>query len=305
MNYERMLSRCEADTWSVDDLDWSRPPRAMTQSEEMTLVQTFTDMAGVERIAGGLFEVQRDRADDPTLAAIYDHFAADEERHAEVVARLAAHYDVHRYREYRINPNLTRFAPRLVQTARAFSPEVANVYVTAGELLLDVALLRALDDACDDPTCHDAFERINRDEARHVAMDLHMLERYGALPEDPDRRRFDVLGWLKFFRMMLAARPFIRDIVFAPLDRCDPSGRRMREAVKRLQLIARRPGVATRPFPRLLRGCQWVANQPVLGALLQPLITCVIGVDARVFERLYTADELARVRRPLRRTSDS
>lgn len=300
MNLERLLSKCRQDRWSASDLDWSRPPRAMTRDEEIALVQAFTDMAAVERIAGGLFAVQRDRVDDPVLAEIYACFVEDEARHAEVAQRLAQHFDVHRHRDYRVNPNLARFVPRLIATARAFSPEVANVYVTAGELILDVALLRALDDACEDPTCHDAMAWINRDEARHVAVDFYMLDRYAALAATRSRLKVNLRGWYHLLRMIAVARPFIRDAIVAPMDRWDPSGARLREAFKRMQLAMRRSGVAERPFPRLLRASQWLAGQPVLGAVLQPLITAVIGVDARAFERLYTPQELARVRRAAR-----
>jgi len=297
MNLERLLSKCRSDLWSADDLDWSRPPRAMSCDEEITMVQAFTDMAGIEQIAAGLFEVQRDRVQDPTLAAIYECFVADEARHAEVAARLARHYDVHGYREYTVNENLARFTPRLVATARALSPEVANIYVTAGELILDVALLRSLDDVCDDDTCRDAMLRINRDEARHVAIDFYMLDRFALDPSSRPKAQDRLRGVYHLVRMMAAARPFIRDVVLEPLDRCDPSGRRLREALKRMQLAMRRSGVAQRPFPRFLRACQWVACLPVLGALVQPLITAVTGVDARAFERLYTPQELARVTR--------
>ena len=59
---------------------------------------------------------------------------------------------------------------------RHLSPEVANVYITTGELILDVALLRSLDDYVADETTHAAMERINRDESRHIAVDFHMFE---------------------------------------------------------------------------------------------------------------------------------
>ncbi len=297
MNLERLLKKCRQDRWTVDTLDWSRPPRSMSRQEEIMIVQAFTDMAGIEEIAGGLFAVQRDRVQDPTLAAIYDCFVADEARHAEVASRLAEHYDVHRYKDYQVNDKLSRFTPRLVATAQALSPEVANIYVLAGELILDVALLRSLDDVCDDATCRDAMARINRDEARHVAIDFYMLDRFARDASLRGTAWPNVRGWYQLVRLMAAARPFIRDVVIGPLDRCDPSGRRLREAVKRMQLAMRRAGVAQRPFPRFLRACQWVACQPVLGALVQPLITAVVGVDARAFERLYSPQELARAAR--------
>ena len=45
-----------------------------------------------------------------------------------------------------MNPHLVAFAPAFRQALRHLSPEMANLYVTGGELLLDVALLRSIDD---------------------------------------------------------------------------------------------------------------------------------------------------------------
>jgi rubrerythrin len=94
----RMLDKCIRDQWRVDDLDWSAPPAAMPRDKEQAVVQYFTDMAGIERLAGALFETQRARTTDPVLAKIFSTFVADEKRHSEVAERLARHYDVHRYR---------------------------------------------------------------------------------------------------------------------------------------------------------------------------------------------------------------
>src|SRR5688500_890276 len=129
-----MLDKCVRDQWSIDDLDWTLPPPALTRDKEEAVVQYFTDMAGIELLAGALFEVQRDKATDPTLRKIFATFAADERRHSAVAARLARHYDVHRYRDYRESASLTRFRPHFLAVVRRASPEIANAYITSGEL---------------------------------------------------------------------------------------------------------------------------------------------------------------------------
>src|SRR3954467_14207951 len=100
MDLARMLDKCVRDQWSINDLDWSLPPPALPRDKEEAVVQYFTDMAGIELLAGALFEVQRKTARDPVLAKIFATFVADEKRHSAVAARLAKHYDVHRYRDY-------------------------------------------------------------------------------------------------------------------------------------------------------------------------------------------------------------
>src|SRR5678816_717322 len=104
-----MLAKCREGQWDADDLDWSRPPPPMPRAKEEAVVQAFTDMAGIERLAAALFAAQERKTDDPTLRAIFATFVVDEARHAVVAARLARYYDVHRYRAYEQSPALVAF----------------------------------------------------------------------------------------------------------------------------------------------------------------------------------------------------
>src|SRR6185369_14369775 len=109
MDLARMLRKCIADQWKVEDLDWSRTPRELPREHEEAVVQYFTNMAGIERLAGELFREQRDRAEDETLRRIFDSFVVDELRHADAAERLARHYDRHHYRAYEMDPTLVHF----------------------------------------------------------------------------------------------------------------------------------------------------------------------------------------------------
>src|SRR3954465_9828635 len=139
MDLGRMLDKCIRDQWSIDDLDWSVAPPLLPRAKEEAVVQAFTDMAGIELLAGALFEVQRQKTEDPTLQKIFATFVADEKRHSAVAARLARHYDVHHYKAYAESPSLARFRPHFLAVVENTSPEIANAYITAGELILDVA----------------------------------------------------------------------------------------------------------------------------------------------------------------------
>ncbi|MCA9705807.1 MAG: hypothetical protein KDK70_08170 [Myxococcales bacterium] len=304
LDLQRMLDMCRRQQWRVDDLDWSRPPRRFDPQTEQAVVQYFTDMAGIERMAGELFRVQRDTTDDPILREIFDTFVEDERRHAEVARRLAAHYDVRGLRRYALNPHLRTFHPRFVEVLRHVSPDIANVYITCGELLLDVALLRSLDDFVADPTCADAMERINRDESRHIAVDYHMMEYYGSpayaaieRARPPRDLATSLHAARATARLLWAAGPFFRDVFFRPMDMVDPSGRRLLEAFKRMQLLGRREGIEDRPFTRFLATMQALYERPVVGEVLGPVIARAMGLDPRVIRRLYTEAEAARVRR--------
>lgn len=303
MDLGRMLEKCTRDQWRVDDLDWSLPPPVLSRDKEEAVVQAFTDMAGIELLAGALFEVQRDKSADPTLKKIFATFVADERRHSEVAARLARHYDVHHYRTYTESPALTKFRPHFLALVRNTSPEIANAYITAGELILDVALLRSLDDYVADEMSHRAMHLINRDESRHIAVDFHMTEHYcsdehmEAIRRRPRPTLREVARMTRELgTMMWYAKPFLQQVFLEPMDRTDPSGRRVQEAFKRIQLVLRKPTVERSPWSQMMLAFQRAYNHPILGRLLGPVLLRLLGADHRAAKFLYDEAELARAR---------
>ena len=299
-----MLEKCIRDQWSLDDLDWSVTPPPMSRDKEEAIVQAFTDMAAIELLAAALFEVQRENATDPTLAKIFSTFVADEKRHSAVAKRLARHYDVHHYRDYKESPSLTSFRPHFLIVVKEALPELANAYITAGELILDVALLRSLDDYVADDMSHQAMHLINRDESRHIAIDFHMTEKYSSDEHIAVMKSRPWPGTRRVARnlrtivtMMWHAKPFFQQVFMAPMDRTDPSGHRIREAIKRVQLLMRKPTVARMGFPRFVRAGQRVYNTPVVGPLFGGAILRALGADDRSARYLFTEDELARSQR--------
>jgi len=296
-----MLEKCVRDQWSIDDLDWAIAPPALPRDKEEAVVQAFLDMAGIELLAGALFEVQREKTTDPTLKKVFATFVVDEKRHSAVAARLAKHYDVHHYRTYVESPALTRFRPHFLALVENTSPEIANAYITSGELILDVALLRSLDDYVADEMSHRAMHLINRDESRHIAVDFHMTETYCSdeyLAEIRKRPRPSVRELARMSRVLLTmmwyAKPFLQQVFLAPMDRTDPSGRRIREAFKRIQLVLRKPTVARAPFSRAMIAMQNTYNHPILGKLFGRLLLRALGAEDRAARILFTKDELAR-----------
>jgi hypothetical protein len=304
MDLGRMLEKCVRDQWSIDDLDWAIAPPELSRDKEEAVVQAFVDMAGIELLAGALFEVQREKTEDPTLKKIFATFVVDEKRHSAVASRLAKHYDVHHYREYRESPALTEFRPHFLTMVRNTSPEIANAYITSGELILDVALLRSLDDYVADEMSHRAMHLINRDESRHIAIDFHMTEHYCSdeyLAEVKRRPRPSARKMARMAKnlitMMWHAKPFLQQVFLAPMDRTDPSGRRVQEAFKRIQLVLRKPTVARAPFSKMMLGLQNLYNRPVIGKVLGPMLLRALGAEDRAARILFTEAELARTQR--------
>jgi hypothetical protein len=303
MDLARMLERCRRDQWSVRDLDWSRPPRPMSKEDEIAIVQLFTDMSEIERLAGALFVEQMRRATDPTLKEIFQTFVVDEVRHAQCAQMLADHYDVHHYEAYQVSDSLRRFKPHFVAAIRHLDDDVANAYITAGELILDIALLRSIDDYVHDDMSAQAMVLINRDESRHIAIDYHMASYYAS---DEYRRkvaararksvRAHAEAARTFAAMLWYAKPFFRDVFFRPMDMVDPSGVRMREAFKRMQLLSTKPGVSDLWFSRFMLGLQALYLDPKRGPLVRAVVARLAGVDPRYIERLYTQAELERAK---------
>ncbi|MDB4962385.1 MAG: hypothetical protein JWP01_2384 [Myxococcales bacterium] len=296
-----MLDKCVRDQWTISDLDWSVRPPALPRDKEEAVVQAFLDMAGIELLAGALFEVQREKTTDPTLRKIFSTFVADEKRHSAVALRLSQHYDVHHYRSYVESASLTAFRPHFLSLVRNTSPEIANAYITSGELILDVALLRSLDDYVADDMSHQAMNLINRDESRHIAVDFHMTEHYCSdayQAEIRARPRPSLREMTRMIRvvatMMWYAKPFLQEVFLAPMDRTDPSGRRVQEAFKRIQLVLRKPTVARAPFSKMMIKLQEAYNHPLIGKVLGRLILRALGAEDRAARILFTPEELAR-----------
>jgi hypothetical protein len=303
MELPRMLEKCVRDQWSIDDLDWSVKPPELSRDKEEAVVQAFLDMAGIELLAGALFEVQRTKTEDPTLKKIFSTFVADEKRHSAVARRLSEHYNVHKYREYTESESLTAFRPHFLALVEKTSPEIANAYITSGELILDVALLRSLDDYVADDMSHQAMHLINRDESRHIAVDFYMTELYcsdehlASIRARKQSWREFARGWRALATMMWHAKPFLQQVFLAPMDRTDPSGRRIQEAFKRIQLVMRKPTVARTPFAKFMIGAQTLYSHPVLGKVLGPLLLRALGAEDRAARVLFTQEELERTQR--------
>lgn len=301
MDLDKMLARCRREQWNLDDVRWDRPARAMSREMEMAIVQCFKDMAGIERLAAAIFTEQARRAHDPRLRQIFETFVEDELRHAEAAERLAAHYDVNKLRRYEPSAVLDEFARSFLDAVRYLPPDIANAYITFGEMVLDMALLSSLDDAVDDVTSSDVMKLVNRDESRHIAMDLYMFDYYGSdeyaqIRAAEASRSFGTTlsGSWTLCRLMRHARPFFRQVFFEPMTLVDPSGRRIKDAVKRLQLLIRRPSADGQPFVSFIRSLHDAYQHPVARALAGPAIVRLIGLEPELLQKLYSESELRR-----------
>ena len=214
---------------------------------------------------------------------------------------------------YTESPSLTAFRPHFLALVENTSPEIANAYITSGELILDVALLRSLDDYVADEMSH---ARDAPHQPRRVAPHRDRLPHDRALllrrvPRgDPRRGRArrcarSRAACAALATMMWHAKPFLQQVFLAPMDRTDPSGRRIQEAFKRIQLVLRKPTVARTPFSRFMIAAAGALQPPDRRQAARPVLLRALGAEDRaapdpVHEgraRAHPADELRRARR--------
>jgi hypothetical protein len=177
----RLGDKCARLQWSVDDLDWDAPgAERVDDAQALALGPFMADLYWIELVASTVFGAMAQRESDPLRRAIFETFAADEKRHAEAELQLMVRWGIMGRRQTpRPNPSVAKLLRTLERDAHRIHPSVFSAVIPMTELVLDGALVKYLMRSVDDPLCHRVFEKINADEARHLAMDFHMLEHYG------------------------------------------------------------------------------------------------------------------------------
>jgi hypothetical protein len=212
---------------------------------------------------------------------------------------------VHKFKRYGTSPELTRFRPHFLNALRYVSPAVANMYITAGELMLDIALLRSLNDYVNDDMSNQVMDLINRDESRHIAIDYYMFEYYDSrvykqrarsTVKRKTARETAQAAWA-FGNMLYYARPFALAVFLKPMEILDPEGKRMREAVKRSQLLLQKSTQGKQTFAKFMYALRKAYNTPVVGQAFGKVIARVAGAPPEYMVDLFTQEEAKRALR--------
>ena len=238
----RMLERCRKGQWSVDDFDWNTKPAPMSKFDEMEICQAFTNLIYIERIAALAFLEFSKTGELESERAIFETFYDDEIRHAEAMFRLSNYFNQNNYKIYTPDPALVQFVRTITTTIKDINPEFASAMVTLGELVLDVALLRAVNDYVEDPLSRAVIEKVNQDESRHIAMDFYLTEKYGAREQRraSARELLTLLGDRNLFGAMAWALIALGTLFGRVAGIMDPGGKRFQEAASRFALLGKR-----------------------------------------------------------------
>ncbi len=245
----KMLERCKAGQWNVNDFDWSKTPEVeLSKEDEIRVVQLYLNMSYIELLAGNLFQALRDRMEDPVLKEIYHWCYIDELRHSEAAAKLSRYFDQHQYQLYTPNIAMLRFFPHFSGAVRTLNPAIANMFILTGELILDIALLRGLNNYVDDPQSRAVVERINSDESRHLAMDFFMAEYCSEnnMSIKTGKHKKGIFN-ANLRGMALWGPSFFNEVFFRPMNILDPENVQMESVARRLRRFYLREEVQKNP----------------------------------------------------------
>ena len=194
LDLDRMLDRVEGGQWALDDVDWAAKGAERIRDDQREKLRAFmTDLVWIEHVGARGFAALAKQARDPRLRTIYEHFEREEERHARAELELMRRWGMVEKGEIPIaNINVRLVIQWLDRYADTVDFATLTCVIAMLEVALDGALVRFLLDEVDDPLCHDVFAHINRDEARHLAIDFHVMEVVGegVSTKPRDRLRF-------------------------------------------------------------------------------------------------------------------
>ena len=181
LDLAQMQRKCREGQWSLEDIHWDAPGRELVTADDSRRMRRFmTDLVWIESFGQAVFEAMAKKTRDPQLREIYEGFALDELRHADAEQRLMLRWGmIDRDERPAPNPSARIAIEFLKERGHEIPFAVYATVLPMFEIALDGALLKFLNGSVKDPVCRQVFENVNRDEARHLAVDFHTLEVLG------------------------------------------------------------------------------------------------------------------------------
>jgi hypothetical protein len=176
----------------------------------------------------------------------------------------------------------------------SLSPAFATSFILGGELILDMALLRSLNAYVDDPLARAVVEKINQDESRHLAMDVHMTEHFARTTAEAWARTA-TNPWLgvDFWGVVAFGPAFFTDVFFRPMQVLDPSQEQMHEVMRRLRRFYDRAIVDGNPAVQQFRAIAGFFESSLgslVGGALEAAIRAATDVDLAFVRARTRAD---------------
>lgn len=139
----------------------------------------MADLMWIEHVGARAFSAMSKKAPTETLREMYAIFHAEEQRHANAEIALMKRWGMLEGDIPKPNKNLRLIIEWLDTYADDMPFYILGAVIPMLEVALDGALCTFLLETVDDPVCHQAFELINGDEARHLGVGFSVMEAQG------------------------------------------------------------------------------------------------------------------------------
>ncbi|MCS4299251.1 MULTISPECIES: ferritin-like domain-containing protein [Acinetobacter] len=180
IDLEKMLDKVKNTQWTLSDIDWDAPGRELVTAEQWPKLKDFmADLMWIEHVGARAFSAMSKKAPTATLREMYAIFHAEEQRHANAEMALMKRWGMLDGDIPKPNKNLRLIIEWLDTYADEMPFYILGAVIPMLEVALDGALCTFLLDTVDDPVCHQAFELINGDEARHLGVGFSVMEAQG------------------------------------------------------------------------------------------------------------------------------
>jgi hypothetical protein len=288
MDLDEMLQRIKDKQWALADIDWDAPGAELIEPELWAKLKPFmTDLMWIENVGARGFAALARKAPTPTLKSIYEHFHAEEQKHANAELALMRRWGMLENDE--VPPpsvNVQLVITWLDKFSDGMSLSILGTVIPMLEVALDGALIKFITDEVKDPVAQEVFKRINSDESRHLAVDFEVMDILG----HADMRKLVVdfvgswmnpaviVGTLSYFPLLNK----MRDNIVA----MGVNEERLYQAMRRFQSVGERSAFARRvPMYRFISWhakkvidrtskYHWLADSLVVvtGAIPMPLV---------------------------------
>ncbi|AEF35608.1 putative reductase [Mycolicibacter sinensis] len=181
MDLDDMLQKIKDKQWALVDIDWDAPGAELIEPELWAKLKPFmTDLMWIENVGARGFAALAKKAPTPTLKSIYEHFHAEEQKHANAELALMRRWGMLENDE--VPPpsvNVQLVITWLDKFSDGMSLSILGTVIPMLEVALDGALIKFITDEVKDPVAQEVFKRINSDESRHLAVDFEVMDILG------------------------------------------------------------------------------------------------------------------------------
>lgn len=181
VDLDTMLQTIKDRQWSMVDIDWESPgAETITPELHAKLKPFMADLMWIENVGARGFAAMAKKAPNATLKSIYEHFHAEEQKHANAELALMRRWGMLDGDEIPApNINVQLVINWLDKYSDGMSLSFLGTVIPMLEVALDGALLKFITDEVPDPVAQEVFKKINSDESRHLAVDFEVMDLLG------------------------------------------------------------------------------------------------------------------------------